>query len=482
MKSSAIWEASWALLSIILTYLLASGAKRTIATGVLLLLIPFQFVDTRYATSSVLMAYALGAILLLKGDLKFRLMPELACIVFAYAASTALAGRQMLTWQVVYVFQFVSCLVVFLLAYDYARLVEHERSVANLLLGMNVLIGAYCLLQIWAGPGAQFIPFGIEEFAFNSNRDVSDPRLVGPFGTPGNTAGYLTLMTFLCTAELIPASGRRRLFLQGLIVVNLLGLVATGNRAGMLVLIAMFPLMLIAFRRELGARRVVLYTVGGIVVLAIASVVAINYTRFGSMLERLQSVTETSNGVPQTRAQTWPIAMEKIRRSPWFGEGPYFMTQEEAENMGMMRNELDESGQTDTRYDPYPHSLYLYLLRTVGIVGLTAVMLFFVRAWLSLRRSAARQTANGTASPLVRAGMIVIPAFLIAQITLEFNRAVSMDYAQFIFALVGLLVGLGDRLSVSSRASAASPQRSALGNAFRDEESAAALPRQTRGG
>jgi len=482
MKSSAIWEASWALLSVILTYLLASGAKRTIAIGIVLLLIPFQFVDTRYATSSVLMAYALGGILLLRGELKFRLMPEIACMFFAYAASTVLAGRYMITWQIAYVFQFVSCLFVFLLAYNFARFVEHERSVANVLLATNALIAVYCLLQIWAGPGEQFIPFGIDEFAFNSNRDESDPRLVGPFGTPGNTAGYLTLMTFLCTAELISATGRRRLILQSLIVVNLLGLVATGNRAAILVLIAMFPLMLIAFRRELGARRVVLYTVGGIVVLAVASVVAINYTRFGSMLERLQSVTETANGVPQTRAQTWPIAVEKIKRSPWFGEGPYFMTQEEAENMGMMRNELDESGQTDTRYDPYPHSLYLYLLRTVGVVGLAAVILFFVRAWLSLRRSVARQARDGAASPLVRAGMIVIPAFLIAQITLEFNRVTSMDYAQFIFALIGLLVGLGDRSAASSQALAPSGQRAVLPTTFPDRGREVALPREARGG
>ena len=445
MKSTVIWEASGALLAIIVMYLVASGAKRTTAIGILLVLVPFQFVDTRYATSSVLLAYALAGILLLKGDLKYRMMPELGFVVLAYLASAILAGQYMRTWQAVYLFQFFSGLVVFLLAYNYARLVDKERSVIDLLLVMNLLVVVYCLLQIGVGPGAQFVPFGIEEFAFNSNRDEHDPRLVGPFGTPGNTAGYLTLMTFLCIAELVSSTGRRRLSIQGLTVVNLLGLVATGNRAGLLVLVAMFPMMLVVFRRELGGRRILLYAVGGVVVLSIASAVAINYTRFGSMMDRLQSVTETANGVPQTRAQTWPVAIEKIKRSPWFGEGPYFMTQEEAENMGQIRAQFDEEGQADTAYDPYPHSLYLYLLRTVGIVGLAAVMLFFVRAWLLLRQSIARGSEDGPASPIVRAGLVMIPAFLVAQITLEFNRAVSMDYAHFIFALIGLLVGLGDR-------------------------------------
>jgi hypothetical protein len=42
-------------------------------------------------------------------------------------------------------------------------------------------------------------------------------------------------------------------------------------------------------------------------------------------------------------------------------------------------------------------------------------------------------------------GYLLIPAFLVAQITLEFNRDDTMDYAQFIFALMGLMVGLSDR-------------------------------------
>jgi hypothetical protein len=447
MKSAAAWQLSWALLCVLAVYLLASSTKRPIAIGALLVLIPFQFITTRYASSSVLMAYALAAILLISGGLKVRMLPELALIMLAYVASLALAGGELLTWQIVTLFQLFSCMVVFLLAYNFSRSVENERSVMNVLLATNALTLTYCVLQLSAGPGERFVPFGIEAFAFNSNRDASDPRLIGPFGTPGNTAGYLTLMIILCFAELTKSSGRRRLLVQVIAGLNLVALIATGNRAGFLILVATFPVLLIVFRRELGVRRVLQYGVGGVAVMAVALAVAVTYTDFGTMLNRLETVTETEDGVPQTRAYTWPIAVEKIKRDLWFGEGPYWLTQEDAENMGIMRGRIDESGRTVTAYDPYPHSLYLYLLRTVGVVGLAAMLWFFVRAWGLLYASLRRCPLDSYRSAILRAGLVLLPAFMGAQITLEFLRATSMDYAQFVFSLVGLLVGIGDRSS-----------------------------------
>jgi len=445
MRPDAVWELAWALLSVVAVYVLASSTRRGVAIGALLVLIPFQFVTTRYASSSDLMAYALAAILLISGGLKVRMLGELGLIVLAYLVSLVLAGRDMLTWQVVTVFQFFSCLVVFLLAYHFAQTAERERSVMNVLLAMNGLVLVYCVLQLSAGPGERFVPFGIEAFAFNSNRDASDPRLVGPFGNPGNTAGYMTLMIILCFAELMKSTGQRRLLTQAFAGLNVIALVATGNRAGFLILLAVFPVLLVVYRRALGLGRVLQYGIGGTAVLAIGLTVAINYTDFGTMLDRLENVAETREGVPTTRSYTWPVALEKIKREPWFGQGPYWMISEDAEAMGIMRGRIDASGRSDTVYDPYPHSLYLYLLRTVGVVGLAAVIWFFVRAWLALYRGLGRHPPDSYGSVILRGGLVAIPAFLVAQITLEFNRTGTIDYAQFIFALAGLLVGVSDR-------------------------------------
>ena len=243
---------------------------------------------------------------------------------------------------------------------------------------MNALALVYCALQLTAGPGESFMPFGIKEFEFNLNRVAEDARLVGPFDNPGSTSGYFTLMIMVCAMDMMFAQGRRRTAVQVLIILNLIGLVATGNRAGFLILVAMFPVLLFSFKRELGAQRVTRYLVGGVAVLVLASALAISYTGFGRMFERLENVTETQDGVPTTRALTWPVAIEKIKQHPWVGEGPFFVNPEAGQNLGMLPGEVD----------PYPHSLYLFLLRTIGILGLVPILWFFLQSWRLLYRVA----------------------------------------------------------------------------------------------
>ena len=168
------------------------------------------------------------------------------------------------------------------------------------------------------------------------------------------------------------------------------------------------------------------------------------------MFMRMEKVTEMEGGVPATRQSGWPVALEKIRQDPWFGEGPYFWTAEDAERTGELRVEFEELGELSTAFDPYPHSLYLYQLRTVGIFGLVAVLAFFLRAWRIVYVSTRRETGGDYRSAFVRLGLLLIPAFLVAQITLEFNRPGTIDYAQFILALMGLLVGSSDRNRVDT--------------------------------
>ena len=446
MNASNIWLLATGLLAVIVMVVLTASTKRTIAIGTLLALIPFQVVDSRYGTSSELMAYAMAGTIVFMGGLKVRMLPAIGLILLAYFASLTQAERYF-SWHVIEIFEFTSCLVVFLLAYNFARLVESERSVMDLLLGINFLVAFYCGLQLLAGAGEAFTPFGIDLLAFNSNRDPSDPRLVGPFDNPGTTAGYFTLMTILCATELIFASAGRRRLLQGLIFVNLAGVIATGNRASFLVMLAAFPVLLFASRRELGARRFIQYALGGVAALVIASATIAVYSDFGHMYDRLDKVTETEEGMPTTRAGIWPIVIAKIKRHPWFGDGPHYFREEDAAIMRVMRAEFEDLGDVVTIYDPYPHSLYLFLLRTVGVFGLAAVLWFFCRVGLELRRSLRSGGRTEYERAILKVGIVVIGAFLVTQITLEFNRTSTMDYAQFIFALMGLLVGVADRNS-----------------------------------
>jgi O-antigen ligase len=306
-------------------------------------------------------------------------------------------------------------------------------------------------LQIAAGAGHAFVPFGVDALAFNANRDVADPRLIGPFGNPGTTAGYFTLMTIYWVAELMSAVGRRRRIVQALMLANVAGIVASGNRASFIVLMAGLPALLFYFRRELGPKRFFQYLVGGIAVVILASATIAVYSGFGNMFRRLAVVTETEEGLPTTRAGTWSMAFEKIERHPWLGEGPHYMSPEDAEMMGLSRAQYESLSEVQTAFDPYPHSLYLYLLRTVGIVGLAAMLYFFAQVLLELRRAVRRENISDYPRSMIKAGIVMIGAFLITQITLEFNRTSTMDYAQFILAFAGLMVGVADRSQVTSK-------------------------------
>ena len=378
MNSSAAWNVAWALIAVIGIFALAAGTKRTVSIGVLLVLIPFQFIHTRYASSSVLMAYVLAVVLLLQGGLKVRMLPMIGLIILAYFVSLSVADdRSMQLLHMTFMFQFFSCLVVFLLAYNFAMLIEDERRVFDVLLTANVLAILYCAIQLYVGPGESFMPFGIQEFEFNKNRHAGDPRLVGPFDNPGTTGGYFTLMVLVCAVDLMFARGWRRSLLWAVVACNLFGLVATGNRASFLVLLAIFPAMLFVFRRQLGTKKVVLSLLGGAFVLAGVATVAVTVSGFNQLFTRMETVTETKGGIPATRSLGWPVALQKIRQDPWFGEGPHFWTAEDAEKTGEMKVQFEDLGDVSTTFDPYPHSLYLYQLRTVGIFGLVAVLGIF---------------------------------------------------------------------------------------------------------
>jgi O-antigen ligase len=450
MSSSNIYLLAVGLLAVIAIVVLTASTRRVVALGALILLIPFQIVETQYASSSILMAYAMLGAMLLTGNLKVRMLPAIGLVLVAYLISLTQA-RAYFTLHVIEIFQFGACFVVFLLAYNYARIVKSEQSIVDLLLAINVLVAIYCGLQLTAGAGEAFQFLGIDELAFNKNRDPSDPRLIGPFDNPGTTGGYFTLMTIIYLVELMTSAAVRRRLIQGLILANVAGVVATGNRASFLVLLAAFPVLLFTFRRELGPRRFLQFMTGGIAALLIASALMAALTGFGNMFARLVKVTETEDGLPMTRAGTWSFAFDKIQRYPWFGEGPHYFREEDAAIMGVMPSRFEDLGDVVRAFDPYPHSLYLFLLRTVGIVGLLAVLWFFGQVIIELRRALKHADISEHSRALVKAGIVVVGAFLVTQITLEFNRTGTLDYAQFVLALMGLFIGVAGRSANGAR-------------------------------
>ena len=101
---------------------------------------------------------------------------------------------------------------------------------------------------------------------------------------------------------------------------------------------------------------------------------------------------------------------------------------------------------------PYPHSLYLYLLVSVGILG-TACMLFFLfgvasRVYQGAKRGYFKSEYE---RGWVLVGTIVIVAFLVDELKIEFLRYTTVDYGHFVFALFGIFLGWADSARGNAR-------------------------------
>ena len=105
----------------------------------------------------------------------------------------------------------------------------------------------------------------------------------------------------------------------------------------------------------------------------------------------------------------------------------------------------------------YPHSLYLHLLVTVGILGTTCMLLFlFGVVWRVYQGAKHGLFRDNYDRGWVSVGVIVLAAILVDELKIEFLRLTTVDYAHFIFALFGIFLGWAD----SARATATLCERS----------------------
>ena len=131
------------------------------------------------------------------------------------------------------------------------------------------------------------------------------------------------------------------------------------------------------------------------------------------------------------------MAWEAIEQRPLLGHGPKIQMPLSAERQGAHPNQL---------VIEHPHSLYLYLLVTVGVTGMLAFLAFFIAVVFRLYRGLrAGRHASEYEQGLIRVGLIVVAGFLVDQLKQEFLRSSTVDYAHFIFALLGAFLGWADR-------------------------------------
>jgi O-antigen ligase len=392
---------------------------------------PFQMIDSPYTNSTVMITFVVGIAYILRGRLKYLPMLGFFLLIMGiYMASTGLADRSTYIQHAIYMFNYVSAILMFFLVYNFVRETKDIDLVVRLLIVLNILVVIHSIIQINVGP--RFALFGIQELSIKGARGGDDPRLSGPFGV-GITAELLVLsMLLFAYLSIHIKSAMKRNLLYFLTALNLGCLVATANRGGFLALVGGAGLFLIMFRRELGMKRTITLSVVGVFLLVVMSVIVVNFTNYGQMYDRL-AATELEGGVPDSRAVTWANIVPEIAKKPILGHGPRLR----------LYNDYARP-YPNTPLLHYPHDLYLFLMYTVGAVGLGAYLWFF--AWLIVRfRAGIRQPSGDPfVDGFIKLGILSMIVFLVDEIKIEFLRFDYIDYWYYIFSVFAIFLGFAD--------------------------------------
>jgi len=412
----------------------AYSLPQKVAATILIIIIPIQPIETQYASANTVLTWVVFTAMLMRGDrIKLAMLPQILILLFIYLLSMGMQDPSTYSQHGIFIFNLITAFLVLWITYDLCQRYDNINKVVRVFIAMNVLVAIYSLIQMTAEPFEKYTFFGIEEM--NMLPIIKRNRLSGPFGGPGIVAEYLVIMTFVAIHQILSAdSSKYRLFLYVLVGVNLLLLIATGNRGGFLTLIGSATIFLWMFRNVLGVVRTIRIAIGGVAILSISAAVAVNFTKFDVLFTRLAE-TEIDAGVPDTRQKVWPVAWQEIQARPILGHGP------------RLRFVDDETGMySDVHtYIFFPHNLYLFLLFTVGIIGTIAFLVFLgtpmVRCWLVSRQMSLDQDTRN----LARIGFIIMIVVFVDQMKVEFMRLALTDYWHFLFGLIGLLIAACDQ-------------------------------------
>lgn len=409
----------------LLAFVLLYVAPLRWIVSTLILIIPFQIISSRYGSFNIYFIYLIFLVLALRGQI--RELPYLGFIgfiAFAYALSLSQSPPMLLPEHLLYLLKIGPAFLVFYIVYNYYRHVEDPRSFLYVLLILNVLILIYAGAQLIVGMNPSS-PLFSESFGLRPPRE--DGRLTGPFGAVGLTAEYFVMAIFVSGFMLliVKPGPLMRGVLIFLILGSLIGMVATANRGAVISLVLSGAFFLFLFRRELGTRGIAVSLIGVPLLFALAGAIVINFTDFNRLFDRIVE-TEIEEGLPDTRSTTWPMAWERIQEQPFLGHGPQLSFREET---------YAKKGSPEPIL--WPHNLYLFLLYTLGIVGLVAYLAFYGRLFLDFSRARRILSSDPVLNAIPRLGMVLMAVFLIDQMKVEFLRDHTTEFAQLTFMLWG---------------------------------------------
>jgi len=416
----------------------------------LILLIPFQFITSGLGSLNMVLTYIVGIALIINKKMDFfPLLKASLFIILTYLLTISQVDLASYPRHIVYLISLISNFLLFYIIYNYIVKSGNYRYFFNVLVILNILCIIYVIFQATLGFESHAF-LGIKEFTIQGSKEMFvygtemiERRLRGgPFEAPGINSEYMAIQIFILGYLFINERHRyKKNLLIGLIITNFMVIIGTGNRGGLFTFIAGCIIFYYLFRQEIGIKRIF----GSIFIFGflftIAFIFIINYTPYDSIFQRIKK-TEIRKGVPDTREKVWEISYDAFKQKPILGWGPRI------DIIPIPEFREKNSGKKTTDYSsiPSPHSLYLFLLYTLGIIGLFTYLIYFGAIYTKLIKSKDIICKDPFLNGLPRLGIIILTVFVIDQIKLEFLRHTLHDYQHYIFMIFAAFVAFSDLL------------------------------------
>ena len=403
-----------AVMAALVVFAIAWRASMVMGLGFLLLALPYPR-STSFGTTNLAFILVLAVIWLLRMSLRVTALPRrtpvdtpIAALLIAYVISFYNVNPAHLNAAVA---NFVSLLACVLLFYLIVHNVRTTQDLRRLHIFQVVSLSSALLIGLWelTHPGAIFIPgwidFGTSELRRGGlNLSLHDIRIGGPFFDFELLCEYcglsILLLMFLIAQARSPSI---KTVLSILLGVTILCLFATVTRGGFVAAMLGVGYLLWHIRRRMKFVPATIIGVAAVAFLLGLNFYVARYTNAGDLFFRMQN-TKLIGWMPESRATTWPLAVERMMQNPIIGHGPYYDVQHGRE----------------VWY--WPHNLYLYIGNLVGFLGLGIFLWLMFRLWTLSRPRSDQLGDSHYARGFLLVGHVQLIVFLIDETKIEYLR------------------------------------------------------------
>jgi len=391
------------------------------ALGGLIIAIPFPR-GTVFGTTNLAFILLLMVVWLLRFTQRHAAGPQrtpadtpIAGLILAYVLSfynvteaESLNRGLTLTWM------FLSCLLMFYLIVINVRSERDLRRLHGFQVGGIALIYAFCLWEMFF-PGHTLIAGWLDYKDINiGNLRTGSYRVGGPWLDYELLSEWLAmnLVFFIFLTARAQSVTRRALFAILLVVTALLEF-STVTRGGITAFVGGLAYLLFLMRRRLNIVPLTIIGVVAVILVGILTTLLKQFTNTADIFARF-SETRFVNGLPDSRAEVWPQAWERMLQHPLIGHGPYY------------------SAERGLQLWFWPHNLPLFIGNCFGFLGLAMFLWLMVTFWKMSRPATDRLDDPSYLRAFTLAARVQLLIFFIDETKIEYLRNPTYQYMPWI--------------------------------------------------